>query len=154
MTFDDTLALLQETLAAHKVPAETIKKTLDDLRKARREEKESKPPTKRAKTQVAILVSDPQGRLKGMELHGYAFQMEADAPPQAVYTRLLAAANHFNSTRKGRGKNGVKTLGEAVQGLRGKYLKQERADQKFKILSREAIPLQAVPHELPKETAQ
>lgn len=154
MSFDDTVATLAEILLANKVPQETVNKAIAELRRTKEQEKESKPKKTKAKTQVAILVSDPEGRLKGMELFGYAFQMEADAAPQMAHSRLLAAASYYNGSRKGNGKNKVKTLGEAVQGLRGKYLKQERADQKFKILSREAIPLQTVPHDLPKEVVE
>lgn len=150
MTFDDTIALVQETLRENGVAADLINKAVRDLRKAQEEEKADRAPTaKKGKLQHAILVSDPEGRLKGMDLVGWVVVIEEQAAPQMAYDRILTAAGAFNRSKRGR-KAPLEKLGDAMEVLRGKWLKQDQADSKIAIKTRTPVAVQAVPNDLPK----
>ena len=150
MTLDDTISTLLESARENGLPKGVTDKLVADLRKAAQDEKAARVPAKRQKTQHAILVSDPEGRLKGMELVGWVVAMEEDAPPQAAYHRILAAVNLFNGSKRGR-KAPLETLGDAMEVLRGRFLKQEREGQKVQIKTRTPVALQAVANALPKD---
>lgn len=147
MKLDDVIATLQETLLANGVPKDTVSKVIRDLQKAQEEEKADRTPAKKSKSQFAILVSDPEGRLKGMELVGWVVQMEEEASPTQAYERVVTAANHFNSTKRGR-KLPLNTLGEAMQVLRGKFLKRDNPLEKTAIKTRHPVAIQPVKNEL------
>lgn len=143
MTLDDTLATLQESLAANGVAKDVIAKVLRDLRKAQEEEKADKPPAKRSKAQYTILVSDTDGRLKGMELTGWVVKLDETAPPQAAYERIVEAAGAFNRSSRGK-KAPLESFGDAVSALRGKWLKRDNPDEKTAILTRHPVAIQSV----------
>ncbi len=151
MTLDDTISTLIESARENGLPNTVVSKLVADLRKAAEDAKASKEPVVKTKTQLAILVSDPEGRLKGMELVGWVVSLEESAAPQSAYTRILEAATDFGNSARGR-KASYETLGDAIGGLKGKWLKRSNPAERLTIpkASRHPIAIQAVPNKLPR----
>ncbi len=98
----------------------------------------------RERKQYVILLSDPAGKLQGLDLAGWIVQIpEEDAPATAV-DRVVQAATHFKSTKKGR-RRAVATFAEAFEGVPSKVTKEH----KLWIKTKEPVFAFAVPGDLP-----
>ena len=92
------------------------------------QEEEKKP---RIKKQFAVLVSDPQQTLKGMDLIGWILQIPEEESPHSVKQRVIDAAYEFNQSPRGR-RMPVKTIGEACESVQAKFLKEQNVWVKTK----------------------
>ena len=84
-------------------------------------ETEEKPP--RVKKQFVVLVSDPQGFLKGHDFAGWVLQIPEEASPVSICERIHESAYAFNATKKGR-LLPVQTIGEAVENVPSHHFKE------------------------------
>ncbi len=146
MTLDETISTILESAREAGLASAVTAKLVADLKKAAAENKADRGSAPKAKTQFAILVSDPENKLRGLNLVGYVVAMEENAPPQAAHTRIVEAVNNFNNSKRGR-KAPLETLADAIAVLKGKWLKREHGE-KIAIKTREPVAVQAVSNTL------
>lgn len=102
------------------------RKIMEDVQaelQALEEEKAERPPPQ--KKQFAILVSDPMGKLEGLDFTGWVFQIPEDESPQLLEEHIRQAAYDFNATPKGR-RLPVQTVGEACEVIPPRLTKEHR----------------------------
>ncbi len=139
---------IEQSMRDQNVDPKIIVKVISDLEAAAKEDRADRGSAPKAKTQFAILVSDPENKLRGLNLVGYVVAMEENAPPQAAHERLIEAVNNFNNSKRGR-KAPLETLGDAIAVLKGKWLKREHGE-KLAIKTREPVAVQAVSNTIPR----
>lgn len=102
-------------------------------------ENDDKPPA--VKTQWVILVSDPNGVIPaGIDLVGWAFQIEESAPASAILGRVRDVGYAYNATRKGR-LYPAKSLGEVIEAAPKKLWAAKEGE---KTLPKHKVPVQVV----------
>jgi hypothetical protein len=77
------------------------------------------PPVKR---QYAILVSDPDGTMPKGDLTGWVLQIPESESPASTQERILKGAYDYNASKKG-GLNPARTVGDALEGVPGRYFR-------------------------------
>ena len=107
------------------------------------EDDEPKPPP--VKKQWCILVSDPVGKLAGVDLAGWVLQIPEDESVQTTEERVFRAAYDFNATKRGR-LMPVQTVGEAVEHVAAKHFKEAQVWVK----TREPVLVLRTNNEIPK----
>lgn len=75
------------------------------------------------KKQFVILVSDPSGVLKKKDFTGWVLQIPEGDSPLSVLDRLNKSAADHNVSKKGR-LYPVKTMGDAIESVPGKYFRE------------------------------
>lgn len=80
-----------------------------------------KPPA--VKKQFVIVVSDPEGRLPKNDFVGWVVQIPDSESPSTTIERICRASYDYNTTKKGR-LLPVKTIGEAIEAVPAKFLKE------------------------------
>lgn len=75
------------------------------------------------KKQFVILVSDPSGVLKKKDFTGWVIQIPQDESPLSALERIQKSAHEFNASKKGR-LYPVKTMGDALENVPGKYFRE------------------------------
>lgn len=98
--------------------------------KAEEEEKANRPPA--VKKQFSILLSDPMGKLEGLDCTGWVVQLPEDESVASAPERIIRAAYEYNTTPKGR-RMPVQTIGEACEVVGAKFLKEQDIWVKTKI---------------------
>ena len=81
---------------------------------------EGPPPVKK---QFVILVSDPDGRWPKHDFAGWVLQIPETESPATTQERLFQSAYDYNTTKKGH-LYPVKTVGEAIENVPAKFLKE------------------------------
>jgi hypothetical protein len=84
-------------------------------------EGEEKPPA--VKKQNVIVISDPEGRLPKNDFIGWVVQIPENESPSTTLDRICRASYDYNTTKKGR-LLPVKTIGEAIEAVPAKFLKE------------------------------
>jgi hypothetical protein len=92
-------------------------------------EAEKEPPSKK---QFVIVISDPNGTLPDEDLTGWVVQIPENDNPGTVTERLIQAAHHYNTLRRGR-KHPAKTIAEACEVVGGKIMKEHKVAVKTKL---------------------
>jgi len=105
-------------------------KDIESVLQQEEDAKEMKPPT--PKKEFAILISDPTGRLKGIELTGWVVQMEEGEDAILAIDKITTAAYEHNASPKGR-KLPVETIGEACESVSPKMFKEQNVWVKTKL---------------------
>ena len=82
---------------------------------------EEKPPA--VKKQFVIVVSDPDGKMPKSDLVGWVLQIPESESPATTPDRVFRSAYDFNTTKKGQ-LMPVKTVGEAIENVPGKFFKE------------------------------
>jgi len=75
------------------------------------------------KKQNVIIVSDPEGRLPKNDFVGWIVQIPEAESPSTTLDRIFRASYDYNTTKKGR-LLPVKTVGEAIEGVPAKFMKE------------------------------
>jgi hypothetical protein len=83
-------------------------------------EEEKAPPVKK---QHVILVSDPEGKLPKFEFVGWVLQIPESESVSTTEDRIRRASYDYNATKKG-SLMPVKTVGEAIENVPGKFFKE------------------------------
>ena len=83
------------------------------------------------KKQFVILVSDPLGKLAGLDFVGWVLQIAENESPQTAEQRIHRAAYEFNTTKRGR-LLPVQTIGEACENVKAKHFKEQEVWVKTK----------------------
>lgn len=101
---------------------------LSDMTAGEESESERPPPVKK---QFVVLVSDPAGKLESGSLVGWVCQIPEADSPVTVEQRVVEAAHHFNTTKRGR-LLPVQTVGEACEAVPAKLFKEQQVWVKTK----------------------
>ena len=101
---------------------EALLDALNSILEAKEAEKPEKQP--QIKKQWCILVSDPAGKLIGVDLVGWALQIPEEDSPATTQERIFEAAYAFNRSKRGR-LNPVQTVGEAVENVKAGQFKEQ-----------------------------
>jgi hypothetical protein len=126
MSTDEFISLTVQSLRENGATPELIEKTVSDLKKAKAEEAAEKAnaPKQKNKTQFVVLVSKPApGQVAGKDQVGWVMQIEESASPAVAFDRVVAAANAFNGSKKGK-RVPVKTIGETLENVPAKFYKE------------------------------
>ncbi|MBE2216254.1 MAG: hypothetical protein IAE82_20440 [Opitutaceae bacterium] len=126
--------LVAEILKDNELEEDLVMKILRQLNRAADKlaaeaEAEKEPPQKK---QWAILISDPNGDLPDEDMVGWVVQLPENDNPGTVNERLIKAAHHYNTTRRGR-KHPAKTIAEACEVVGGKIMKEHKIFVKTKL---------------------
>jgi hypothetical protein len=111
-----------------KIPTAELEALLNQLAALALEEKEKTPAVKK---QFVILVSDPQGFLRGHDFAGWVLQIPDEASPVTTEERIRQAAYDFNTTKKGR-LLPTQTIGEACENVPARTFKEHEVWVKTK----------------------
>jgi hypothetical protein len=76
------------------------------------------------KKQYVILISDPNCQLPKCDLVGWVLQIPESESPATTQDRIFRSAYDFNTTKRGR-LLPLKTVGEAIENLPAKFLKEQ-----------------------------
>lgn len=105
---------------------------------------DEKPPA--IKKQFVILVSDPDGKLPKHDFVGWVLQIPENESPATTQDRVFRSSYDFNTTKKGQ-LMPVKTVGEAIENVPGKFFKE--ADLWVK--TKTPVLMLKTSNEIPKE---
>jgi len=105
---------------------------------------EEKPPA--VKKQFVILVSDPDNRLPKHDFVGWVLQIPESESVATTQERICRSTYDFNTTKKGR-LLPVKTMGEAIENVPAKFLKESDVWVKTKT----PVLVLRTDNEIPKE---
>lgn len=126
--------LVAEILKDNELEEDLVMKIVRQLNRAAdklaAEAEAEKEPTQ--KKQWAILISDPNGDLPDEDMVGWVVQIPENDNPGTITERLIKAAHHHNTTRRGR-KHPAKTIAEACEVVGGKIMKEHKIAVKTKL---------------------
>lgn len=141
------LDTVQATLRDQGVPQDKITAILRDLTAAIEEEKADRKSAPKGKTQLVVLLDDPENQFEDKAFLGWVVKMEVDGVPQSAPDRVKAAGLSFNKSRKGR-KHPVKSIREVFAGIPRKFFKEEDVTRKTVPQTKEPVLIQPVKGEL------
>lgn len=112
-----------EILKKNQIDPSVLRRVIEEINLAVQPDpgEDEKPPA--VKKQFVILVSDPEGRLPKNDFVGWVLQIPENESPATTRDRLFRGAYDFNTTKKGR-LMPVKTVGEALENVPAKFLKE------------------------------
>ncbi len=138
------IELLKRVLQRNELDARQVSQIIEDINRELEKEEEPKGPP--VKKEFAILVSDPEGRIEGVDLTGWAVQIPEGENPQMIKDKIIQAAYEFNATPKGR-RFPVETIGEACESVTARHFKE----QGIWIKNKEPVLLIRTDNKIPKE---
>jgi hypothetical protein len=113
-----------EIIKKHEVPPDALRAIVEEMNLAVQKEDTGEEPTPHVKKQFFVLVSDPLGRLPdACDFVAWVGQLPESESPSTVAERINRAAYEYNTTKKGR-LLPVKTHGEAIENIPGKFFKE------------------------------
>jgi hypothetical protein len=135
-----------EILKKNEISPATLRRIVEEMNLAVQPDpgEEEKPPA--LKKQFVILVSDPDGHLPKHDFAGWVLQIPENESVATTQDRLFRAAYDFNTTKKGR-LLPVKTVGEAIENVPAKFLKETEVWVKTKT----PVLVLRTNNEIPKE---
>lgn len=140
MTLDDLLSTASQIFRDNGVPAATIQKAAQQIRKEVEAEKADKPKARKTTYQTVVLVPVPalhptDGNPVAPEA-ALVIQMEDAVPASAALDRITAAALSFNRSKAGRRKP-VATIGEVFEVVKGKHwVDESKPESKTRVVTR------------------
>tara|TARA_R100000027_G_scaffold67619_1_gene67220 strand:+ start:6305 stop:6751 length:447 start_codon:yes stop_codon:yes gene_type:complete len=139
--------LLKRVLQRNELDVRTVSQIIEDINKELEKEEEPKAPP--VKKEFAILVSDPDGKIEGVDLTGWAVQIPEGESPQLLKDKIIRAAYEYNATPKGR-RYPVETIGEACEAVTARHFKE----QGIWIKNKEPVLLIRTDNKIPKESSE
>lgn len=134
---DDVLEALKKSgidPAKTKEVLEHLLAVEEEQKEEKQAEKEEKIATPKQKHQFVVFVMD-DGTLTKKDLLGYVLQIPGDKSPAAAKELFIDAVRDYNNgTKKGK-MNPVETIGDAMDTVKGKWLKEGN----IKVKTKEAI---------------
>ena len=120
-----------EILKRNEVEPALLRQIVEEMQMvAQPENDEEKPPA--VKKQFCFLLSDPEGRMpEGVDFTGWVVQIPEEESVSTTVERIFRAAYEFNTTKRGR-LLPVKTVGEAMEHVAAKHLKEAQVWVKTK----------------------
>lgn len=128
------IELVAEVLKNNELDQATIDRIVRQISKAaeqaaQEDAAERETPSKK---QWLILISDPRHELPNADMVGWVVQIPENVSPATATERIVKAAHHYNTTRRGR-KHPAKSIAEACEVLSAKFLKEEHIAIKTKL---------------------
>lgn len=138
---------VKQALQKQQLPAATIQIVVNELKQAAELKKEDRTAEKshNSKNQFVIILSDPNKELVGKEYVGWVAQIPEEDAPSTALNKIYDASYKFNSTTRAGKKNPVKKLGEAIQYVKRKFLKES----KVLIKTKEPVQIIITDNEIP-----
>ena len=129
LKIDEVIAVLSDS----GVPSDKVAIVRKELEQIETEKKEERADNKtpKAKSEYVIVLSDPDGKVKG-DFVGWVVQIEEGQSPAAVLDKIKTAAATQNSSVKKFIKNPLKTFADAFENVRRKFTKTEKVHVKTK----------------------
>jgi len=148
LSLDDIFESLKKA-GIDSAKAKEVMENLKAVEEEKKEEKELEKGPKQKNQFVAFVMDD--GTLAGKELIGYVLQIPEGKDPKSTYDAYVSAVRSYNTTtRKGR-KYPVTKVGEGMQIVKGKHLKDGKGG-KITIKTKEAIQIFPVKNEIDNPT--
>ncbi|WP_269537875.1 hypothetical protein [Cerasicoccus fimbriatus] len=125
----------------------TVAQVIEEINlelKAQADEEEKPPPVKK---QFVMMVSDPEGKLEGVDLVGWVLQIPEEDSVYVTEERLFRCAYEYNMSKKGR-RMPVKTIAEVCEHAPARIAKE----QKVWIKNKEPVLLLRTNNKVPMET--
>lgn len=121
-----------DILKKHKIDPSLLREIVEEMNEATQPEADEdiKPPV--MKKQFVVLLSDQEGKLAKADLVGWVVQIPEDASPHSTVERIFKGSYDFNASKKGR-MLPVKSIGEALESVSGKYFKESELWVKTKL---------------------
>lgn len=112
-----------EILKKNEIDPSVLRRVIEEINLAVQPDpgEDEKPPA--VKKQFVILVSDPEGRLPKNDFVGWVLQIPESESPATTRDRIFRSSYDFNTTKKGQ-LMPVKTVGEAIENVPGKFFKE------------------------------
>jgi hypothetical protein len=112
-----------EILKKNHVDPALLRRVVEEMNLAVQPEgaEDEKPPA--VKKQFAVLVSDPEGRLPKYDFVAWVLQIPESESVATTQDRIFRSAYDYNTTKKGQ-LLPVKTVGEAIENVPGKFFKE------------------------------
>ncbi|MBC2600934.1 hypothetical protein [Puniceicoccus vermicola] len=139
--------LLKRVLQRNELDVRQVSQIIEDINKELEKEEEPKAPP--VKKEFSIMVSDPEGKLQGIDLTGWVVQIPEGESPQLAKDKIIRAAYEFNTTPKGR-RFPVETIGEACETVTARHFKE----QGIWVKTKEPVLLVRTDNKIPKETSE
>ncbi len=145
INLDDVKMALQK----QQLPAATIQIVVSELKQAAELKKEERTAEKthNSKNQFVIILSDPKKELVGKEFVGWVAQIPEEDAPATVIDKICAASYTFNSMTRAGKKNPVKKIGEALEYVKRKFLKEA----KVLVKTKEPVQIIITDNEIPNK---
>ncbi|WP_309387477.1 hypothetical protein [Cerasicoccus frondis] len=124
----------------------TVAQIIEDinLELAAQSDEEDKPPP--VKKQHVIMVSDPEGKLEGLDPVGWVLQIPEEDSVYVTEERLFRCAYDYNQSKKGR-RMPVKTIAEVCEHVPARIAKE----QKVWIKNKEPVLILRTSNKVPME---
>lgn len=123
--------LIKLILQRNELDIRVVSRIMDDIEiEIKNQVDEDRPPP--IKKQWCILISDPQGNLRGKDHTGWVIQIPEDDSPATTQERLIKAAYDYNASPKGR-RIPVQTIGETCEVVPARFFKEQGAWVKTKV---------------------
>lgn len=118
------LDLIKHILQRNELDIRVISQVMEDISTelAALVDEEKPPPVKK---QYVIMLSDPEGTLKGKDYTGWVMQIPEEDSPYVTEERLHRSGCEFNVTPKGR-RIPVKTIAEVCESVPVRITKEEK----------------------------
>lgn len=112
-----------EILKKNEIPPAVLRRVMEEMNQIVEPEgaEGDKPPA--VKKQFVVVVSDPEGRMPKNDFVGWVVQIADSESPSSTLDRVFRASYDYNTTKKGR-LMPVKTVGEAMEAVPAKFLKE------------------------------
>lgn len=124
---------VESILIQRKIDPTKVQEILRDLKVALEEEKEEKDKTPKQKWEYIIVLSDPQGELKGKELVGWVVQQKEGEVARNIIPNLQSAAGVVNSAASKK-KHTITSVVDMFKHIKAKFLKDT-----LKIKTKDAV---------------
>ncbi|MEY4939122.1 MAG: hypothetical protein RIQ93_857 [Verrucomicrobiota bacterium] len=117
------ISKVAEILKKNQVDPALLRRVVEEMNLAAQPDggQDEKPPA--VKKQFVILVSDPDGRMPKTDFVGWVLQMPENESPATIQDRIFRSSYDFNTTKKGQ-LMPVKTVGESIENVPGKFFKE------------------------------
>ena len=112
-----------EILKKNHIDPSLLRKVIEEMNLAVQPDpgEDEKPPA--VKKQFVILVSDPEGKMPKTDLVGWVLQIPETESVVTTPDRIFRSSYDYNTTKKG-SLMPVKTVGEAIENVPGKFFKE------------------------------
>jgi hypothetical protein len=138
-----------EVLRENGIPQDKIAavfKDLAEIEEAKKEEREASKGPKQKSKFIAFVMDD--GTLAGKTLLAYILQVPQDMTEQVALSNFYDSCRDYNNTARKAKKFPIKTVGDGMQTVKGKFTK----DRKIKIKTKESITPLVVVNDIPDPT--
>ncbi len=123
MSYKIKISKAAEILKNNQIDPAILRRIIEEMNLATQPEDGDEEKAPAVKKQFAILVSDPEGKMPKTDLVGWVLQIPESESVATTLGRVFRRAYDFNMTKKGR-LLPVKTVGEAIENVPAKFMKE------------------------------